>query len=301
MFSHINWITLRVTYEAQGRGKLPPYLGSTIRGLIGHSLRKMVCSTPNVKCFTCKLASNCAYANYFVSPRNAAGSVNPFVLLPVTSHKTLWEKGDLCEFEMTLFGKFSQEISLIMQIFKQVEQFGWGAVKMPFKLLKITNPTNGQMVWYNDELYLKNAMAQPITVTENETSMVFMSFPTPLRLEKSKKLIERPSFEQIIQAIARRLALLSHAYEDFQMKWAYEEMLEEARKVKIVDDGWEKNTFRRFSMNQKNKELVKDTLTGWVCYEGNLTPFTPLLEAGKLIHIGRNSTHGFGSYTLDYR
>lgn len=299
MFSHLNSITLRVTYEAQGKGSLPPYLGSTIRGLIGHSLRGMVCPTPKVKCFTCELAPDCAYANYFVSPRNAAGSVNPFVLLPVTSHKTLWEKGDVCEFEITLFGKSSKEISLMAQMFRQVGHLGWGSARIPFKLLKITN--EDKLVWYNDELYLKNAMPQPLMVTERETSMVFMHFSTPLRLEKSKALIEKPSFENIIQAIARRIGLLSHAYEDFQMEWNYEAMLAEARKVKIVDCKWEKNTFRRYSMNQRNRELVKDTMTGWVCYEGDLTPFTPLLEAGKLIHIGRNSTHGFGYYTIGYK
>ena len=301
MFSHMNRVTLRVTYEAQGDGKLPPYLGSTIRGLIGHSLRRMVCFTPKVKCFTCELAESCAYANYFASPGNRAGSVNPFVLLPVTSHRTLWRKGDLCEFEITLFGKASREISLIVQMFKQVERFGWGAVRMPFKLLKIANSMNGKIVWYNDELYLNNAMSQPITVIGNEATMVFMNFPTPLRLEKSKKLIEKPSFENMIQAIARRAALLSHAYEEIQMEWDYDDMLKEARKVKIVDAYWEKNSFRRFSMNQKNREMVKDTLTGWVCFEGELTPFTPLLEVGKLIHIGRNATHGFGAYTSEYR
>lgn len=297
----MNYIKLRVTYEAQGKGNLPPYLGSTIRGLIGHSLRGMVCPTPKVKCFTCELAPNCAYANYFVSPKNAAGSVNPFVLLPVTSHKTIWEKGDLCEFEITLFGNASREISLMTQVFRQIDHLGWGSARIPFKLLKIVNPNNKNLVWLNDTLYLKNAISQPIFVQERETSLVYLNFSTPLRLEKSKILIEKPSFENIIQAIARRLGLLSHAYEESQMEWDYEAMLAEAKKVKIVDARWRKNTFRRYSMNQRNKELVKDTMTGWACYEGDLTPFTTLLEAGKLIHIGRNATHGFGYYTIDYK
>ncbi|MEI3611538.1 CRISPR system precrRNA processing endoribonuclease RAMP protein Cas6 [Pseudogracilibacillus sp. SO30301A] len=300
MFPYMKWITLRITFVAQDAGLLPPYLGSTVRGLIGHSFRQMVCSTPNVKCYNCSLATTCEYANYFVSPKNAAGSVNPFVLHVLTKDKTTWQKGDICEFDLTLLGVASEETSLIVQVLQQMEHLGWGAARIPFKLLKIIDSTTNQLIWCENKLWLKNAKPKQLICHDRETTFVFMQFPDPLRLQKSKRLITAPTFEDIIRAVTRRIALLSHAYAGYNLEWDDEDMLLEARKVRAVNQCWKQAKFKRFSMNQKNQSLEMDTITGSVCYQGNITPFTPLLEAGKLLHIGRNPTHGFGYYTIDY-
>ncbi|WP_042473187.1 CRISPR system precrRNA processing endoribonuclease RAMP protein Cas6 [Bacillus ndiopicus] len=300
MFSFMSWTTLRVTFEAQNSGKLPPYLGSTVRGILGHSLRKMVCPTPNVKCFTCLLAEDCAYAKHFVSPQNPAGSINPFVLHVLTTGKTNWQIGDICEFEITLFGDANKRMELIVEMIRRMEQFGWGAERIPFKLLKISDATNHKLVWYDNKKWLQNAIRHPLHCTEQQASHAFMQFAVPLRLQKSKRLITEPSFEDIIRAVTRRISLLSHAYAGHQLEWDNEAMLTEARGVKTSKAKWQVDEFKRYSMNQKNNELLLETITGWACYEGDITPFTPLLQAGQLLHIGRNPTHGFGRYTIDY-
>lgn len=300
MFTYMNWLTLRVTFEAQRNGNLPVYLGSTVRGVLGHSLRKMVCPTPKLKCAKCVLAEDCAFTKYFASWKNPAGSVNPFVLHVLTMGKTHWQKGDICEFDITLFGAVNQRIDLIIEMIRRVEQFGWGSERIPFQLLKITNLTTQKLVWCNNKKWLKNATSKPLDCQEQQASYVFMQFDVPLRLEKSHQLITEPSFEDIIRATTRRISLLSHAYASHQLEWDEEAMLAVAREVKTSKAKWQRNEFRRYSMNQKNNELKVDNITGWACYEGDITPFTPLLEAGQLLHIGRNATHGFGRYTIDY-
>lgn len=301
MFSHIKWVTLRATFMAQRDGQLPPYLGSTVRGLLGHSLRKMVCPTPKVKCFTCELAATCDYANYFVSPKNAAGSVNPFVLHVRTKGKTTWQKGDICEFDITLLGDTARSgVMLMTQAIQQIENLGWGAARIPFQLIKIADATTNRIIWCENHLWLKNVQLHDLHCEEKSTSFVFLHFPAPLRLQKSKKLLTAPSFEDIIRAITRRVSLISHAYAGYKLDWDNEAMLSEARKVSVINSDWEQTTFKRYSMNQKNNTLEVDTITGWVCYEGDITPFTPILEAGRLLHIGRNPTHGFGYYTINY-
>lgn len=93
---------------------------------------------------------------------------------------------------------------------------------------------------------------------------------------------------------------MSHAYTGHHLAWDHEAMLAAAREVKTNKAKWQTDAFRRYSMNQTNNELILETITGWACYEGDITPFTPLLQAGQLLHIGRNPTHGFGQYTIDY-
>ncbi|WP_107841097.1 CRISPR system precrRNA processing endoribonuclease RAMP protein Cas6 [Metasolibacillus meyeri] len=300
MFTYMTWVTLRATFEARKSGNLPPYLGSTVRGLLGHSLRRMVCLTPKVRCSTCALAEDCAFTKYFTSPGNPAGSVNPFVLHVLTTGKTNWQTGDICEFEITLFGQASQRMELIVEMLRRIEQFGWGSERIPFTLLKITNPSTQKLVYYNKKKWIENAVRHPLDCMEQQASHAFIQFAVPLRLEKSKQLITEPSFEDIIRATTRRISLLSHAYAGHQLEWDEEEMLAEAREIKTNKAQWQADEFRRYSMNQKNNELKMETITGWACYEGDITPFTPLLQAGQILHIGRNPTHGFGRYTIDY-
>lgn len=298
MLSHIKKITLRVEYTAQGNGSLPPYLGSTIRGLLGHSLRSIVCETPRVKCHACQLAVNCDYANYFMSPKNEAGSVNRMILHIKPESRLNWRIGDICTFDITVIA--SKPVPLLVQMFENIKNFGWGAERIPFILNKITNVETSKLVWFNSKIWFENLMPAPLEVKTESAAGVLLEFTAPLRLEKSKKLIEQPQFEHIIHSITRRLGLLSHAYTGHKMEWDYEAMLEEARKVKLVDCHWKKDEFTRYSMNQKNEKLTMPVMSGWAMYEGNITPFTPILDAGRTIHIGRNSTHGFGAFTINY-
>jgi len=39
-------------------------------------------------------------------------------------------------------------------------------------------------------------------------------------------------------------------------------------------------------------------VVGQVEYEGEIGKFIPLIEVGKYIHIGKNTTFGFGQYTF---
>lgn len=298
MFTHIQKVTLSLSFIAQAKGRLPAYLGSTLRGLIGHSLRKMVCATPKVKCHVCPVASNCDYANYFMSPKNAAGSVNRMILTPITGNQTEWRKGDACYFDVTLLS--DAPVPLFIQVFENMNHLGWGAARLPFKLQKIINKDTGRLVWFNHQTWYENILPQPLTVSTQQASSVLLTFTAPLRLEQSKVLIENPEFYQIIQAIARRLELLSKAYTTSDVTWDYASMLAAAKAVKLVDCEWQPTSFTRYSMNQKNQALTMEVLTGWGQYEGDITPFTPLLEAGSLLHIGRNATHGFGSYHINY-
>lgn len=286
MFEHMNSITLQATFVAKESGNLPPYLGSTIRGIFGHTLHRMVDLQ--------------TYKKYFSDTKTSAGSVKPFVIYVSTQDKTSWHKGDQCVFDLTYFGINVEGISLIIHAIQQMNYTGWGAQRISFELLKITNPVTQKLVWRENQLWLKNASPQPLICNQVDTSFVYMDFVTPLRLEKSHELIEEPSFADIIRALARRMSLISQAYTKHQMEWNLEKMLAEAEKVQMVDYNWQRDKFRRYSMNQKDNELRMDNIIGSVSFKGEITPFTPLLEAGKCLHIGRDSTHEFGYYTVDY-
>ena len=69
---------------------LPPFLGSTLRGAFGHSLKQAVCVMPHRDCTRCMVADRCIYPYLFETPspegipqlRGQQQAPHPFILSP---------------------------------------------------------------------------------------------------------------------------------------------------------------------------------------------------------------------------
>lgn len=299
MFEHMETLTLRAIFSAEGKGNLPPYLGSTLRGLLGHCIRDFVCSYPTVKCHLCHVSADCAYAQNFCSPGNEAGAVNPFVIHSLTRDKSSWAKMDECQFDITLIGEASRHVGLFIDALQEMERKGWGAARLPFKLQQIIDPERQTLIWNAGKLWMRNCQPRPLVCEQRRAGSVVIRFDSPVRVLVSRTLRQSLSFSDLIQSLSRRLALLSHAYTDHRLEWDEESMLAEAATIQTTAQMWQPVDFERYSMT-RNGKLALPAITGWARYEGDLTPFTPLLEAGKKLHIGKNATIGFGHYQVSY-
>lgn len=301
MFEHLQTLTLLVVYEAQAEGQLPPYLGSTIRGVIGHRLREKVCQFPGVKCHQCTIAMKCSYALHFCSPGNEGGAVNPYVIRPLVRDKVQWQEGERLMFEITLIGRTAEQAAFFIEALQADKLLRWGAVRMPFRLVQIIDPHSGSLIWNNGEAWLHHCRPEPLSVEERPARNAMLRFDSPLRLLVGRQLRLSLSFADLIQSLSRRLALLSQAYTGYKVEWNEALMLEAATEVRIVANQWRKVDFQRYSMNRPyGDKLDLPAIEGWVRYEGDLTPFTPLLAAGERLHVGKNATIGFGQYRVSY-
>lgn len=299
MFGHIKTLTLRAIYEAQGKGSLPPYLGSTIRGVIGHRLREFACHYPDMKCHLCHLAKECSYALHFCSPGNDAGAVNPYVIRPLVRDKLHWQTGDSLPFDITLIGYTADQAGLFIDALQDDKSQGWGAGRMPFRLQQIIDPLRQTLIWNDGKAWLRNCRPEPLQLGERRAHAAIVRFDSPVRLLVSQQLRRAISFADLIQSLSRRLALLSHAYTGHRLQWDEEALLEEAGKIRTAAQQWREVDFKRYSINRTNK-LALPGIEGWARYEGDLTPFTPILAAGERLHIGKNATIGFGHYSVSY-
>ncbi|WP_379165644.1 CRISPR system precrRNA processing endoribonuclease RAMP protein Cas6 [Paenibacillus roseus] len=295
----MNTITLRATFAATGKGRLPPYLGSTIRGVLGHCIRSFVCPHPEVKCHLCTISADCAYAQNFCSPGNEAGAVNPYVLRALTRDKADWNPMDTCQFDITLIGKSSEQAGLFIDALQEMQSRGWGASRLPFELQQITNPVQNTLIWNSGKLWMRNCQPRPMSFPERRGRSAVIRFESPVRILVSRQLRHQLSFADLIQSLSRRIALLSHAYTGYQLQWDEEAMMADARRIQAVAESWRPVDFSRYSMTRGGK-LDLPAIIGWARYEGDLTPFSQLLAAGELLHVGKNATIGFGNYQVSY-
>jgi len=76
-----------------GEAILPPYKGSTLRGIFGHALKKVVCALQKQDCSECLLADHCLYTTVFEISAKApteqgrkriAQPPHPYVIEPPT-------------------------------------------------------------------------------------------------------------------------------------------------------------------------------------------------------------------------
>ncbi|MBE1555406.1 CRISPR system precrRNA processing endoribonuclease RAMP protein Cas6 [Sporosarcina limicola] len=296
---HMEILTLRVFFNAKEAGHLPAYLGSTLRGILGHCMRDLVCTQPGVQCHLCQVSHDCGYANSFNSPGNVGGAVNPFVLYVPVRDKKIWKFGDTCVFDITIIGDATRSAGFYLDGLLAMGERGWGANRLRFSIVQITNPLHNTLIWSGGKTWLRNLHSSPLIAEERTASSVLIRFDTPTRILVKHKLQRKLTFENIVQSLIRRIGLLSHAYTGHIIPWDEDALLEKARSVRTVEENWRFVDFERYSMTYDRK-LALPAIEGWARYEGDITPFTSLLAAGIKLHIGKNATHGFGHYEVFY-
>lgn len=300
MFEYIKIITLRATFVCREEGVLPAYLGSTVRGILGHCIRDFYCHFENRNCYRCEERGSCLYVQYFSNTGGEAGAVNPYTLFVHEQGKERWAVGDTCVFDLTLFGKAAEQAGVYLDAIQAAEHKGWGSARLKFCLAQVINPESGKLIFAGGKNWFRNLTPRPLSVGRRNAEYASLFFDTPLRIISSGCLFETLPFEVLIQSLIRRISLITAKYTESNPEWDEEELLLQARKVRVVDEYWREVPFTRYSMNQRDRKLALTSNMGWVLYEGNLSQFVPILEAGKCLRLGKGATIGFGHYEISY-
>lgn len=298
MFEFMDLITLQAVFAAKGEGHLPEYLGSTVRGILGHCFRDFVCHTPELKCLDCEKKKECSYVKNFSNTGGKGGAINPFVLYVHTEGKTEWKRGDECKFDLTLFGYAAKQPHIYLDALQRMEQKGWGVEQIPFALQRICDYETCQLIQLDKQYYFRNLNTHRMSIRKRDIKSVLVVFDTPVRIVSGDGLFQSLPFSVFMQFLVRRFALVTEVCTEYEVEWNEDTILQDAEKIRLADQKWETVDFKRYSMNQKGNVLELQGRKGRVLYEGDLTGFVPLLEAGRYLHVGKNSTIGFGHYEL---
>jgi hypothetical protein len=125
-----------------------------------------------------------------------------------------------------------------------------------------------------------------------EVRRLTLRLRTPLRLVVEGQLVQRLSFDALLRRVCRRLTDLARAYAgvdgiDFRA------VLEQAPAVQVAEDRTKWVELESKSTRQ-GRALPIGGLVGSITYEGDLTPFLPLLLWAELVSVGKDVTKGNG-------
>ena len=126
---------------------------------------------------------------------------------------------------------------------------------------------------------------------------ITLSFITPTRMRLKGRVIEDPSFSQLISSLSLRLSMLAETFADAPLSYDYKSMIERARDVTTHDSTLRLMALDRYSNRRGKLEL--DGFMGDVTFAGPaIYELLPLLVAGEFLHVGSGTAFGLGRYVI---
>lgn len=296
---------------------LPPNPGSTLRGGLGHALRKMVCYRQRAECRHCPLSKDCVYGYLFrTAPPDDADVLStltavarPFVIQPPMAHKTDYAPGDPFTFHLTLVGRALDYLSYIVVAFQELGRAGLGRDRGRFHPAQVeaVHPLNGAAETVFDIKQSDRIRTQALTVDGAAlgaqaqtlpTHRLTVRFLTPTRLKHDGALVwEGPPFHVLIRRLLDRVSSLAYFHCGEQWEIDFPGWIERAKAVQIADATTTWQDWSRYSGRQKSR-IKMGGLVGKVTYAGDLAPYRALLALGSLIHVGKGAVMGNGQLAV---
>ncbi|MFA7288116.1 MAG: CRISPR system precrRNA processing endoribonuclease RAMP protein Cas6 [Melioribacteraceae bacterium] len=311
---YITYSQFNFTIEFLEYAKLPPYKGSMFRGAFGWAFRKAVCVTKEKSCEGCDLHQMCAYFLVFETeiPKNNLWFLkgvkklsHPFTLHPPLEQRREYNKGDILNVGLTLYGNFIPLLPHFIKTFAAMGNDGIGVDRRKYKLIKVTNSIDSDhslILFDNTSSPIKkNFIIKSIDMTsdENNVSGITLEFITPARFQKAGKVLTHASsinFELIYNALLRRYFTISRLYcngndDDYPSPI-------DVSGINIKSNNLYFHEMERYSSRQ-NKKVELGGFMGSISFSGDLAPFISLLKAGEKISIGKNTVFGLGKYKME--
>ena len=285
---------------------LPPFKGSTFRGVFGWALKEVTCALKRQECPTCLLRRQCVYTRVFepppeAQPPGAPPPPHPFVIEPPLDARTQLAAGDHFDFTLLLFGPATRYLPYFVYAFQEMGKRGIGRKlngrRARFRLFTVSSPAAGRVYSQEDhtlisggseELHLE--VPDPGAPPVGELTLTLL---TPLRLKFQNHLQAELPFHVLVRACLRRVSLLFTWFGEGEPRLDYKGLIARAQEVEVVRSSLHWFDWPRYSQRQEQAMLLGG-LVGAITYQGNLGEYLPFLHFAEKVHLGKNTTFGLG-------
>jgi hypothetical protein len=292
---------------------LPPYKGSTFRGVFGIALKKVVCALRKQDCKDCLLREKCVYSFVFETPvirdeghKRIAAPPHPYVIEPPDNDRIHFQKEEPFDFALILFGRANEFLPYFIYAFEQMGELGIGkkidGKRAGFSLRRVTS--DDEIIYSGETRSISagnfvNALLIEDCVRYDlaPVSRVDISLKTPLRLKFQNRLEVNIPFHVLTRAMLRRASSLHNYYGNEDPPFDYRGIVDRAKTVEIADSSLRWFDWERYS-NKQDQSMFMGGILGEVSYSGDLTEFLPLLRFCEKVHIGKQTSFGLGKIEI---
>lgn len=317
----ITYQKFKFIMEAVDEIHLPYYKGSAFRGGFGNVFRKIACTLKRQSCLECPLKLRCIYAYVFETfPTESAQIMNmnkyekiphPFVIEPPeTGSNKVYPPGERFDFYLILIGKAVEHLPYFIYTFYELGKTGIGKGRGRYRIAEIIKCKKQDRNWIEEisifsdsKKMLKQTESDKIFIPEDYSpsgskNTLSLHFITPVRIKYKRDLVVRPEFHIIIRNLLRRLLFLYYFHcEEKTPQWNHKEIINLAESVVIKSSNLKWFDWERYSSRQ-DVRMKLGGLLGEITYYGDIEPFIPLIQAGEILHVGKNTSFGLGKYFI---
>jgi len=283
---------------------LPKDKVSAIRGGMGDMLIQANC-IGNCQCDECNFVSECIvqkiiYSQYERKPAFVTVGESVGYVLECENYERNFRKGDKLKFNLLLFGKTIMYFHQFLEAFEALGKAGLGSEHSKFEIKAITNSLN-KAIYIDKQCDMSQYQVLKISdyVSYRQKQLEHwkienkLVFKTPLTLKYRGEFLQEYQMEPILTAISRRIFMLD-CYEGIDNDYYQKEEF----KIPVIK--YQEHflvSVKRYSQRKKESMIFKG-IKGHCSVEEWYPEIMPLLLAGELIHIGKNTSFGFGRYRI---
>jgi len=317
--------------EVSERLRISPFFENTLRGLIGAQIHKLCCNKTLEKCDSCSDRHSCLYSYLYNTPAKInSQNLSKYNALPhpyiffFPRNRLIFEKGDKIIFYLTLFGKALNYLSYYVHAVSNACKAGIGRNRVP---LVLSNVEAVYSEGFSEKIYsveapflnsfkrqsldiessIANILLDDCEISNNKeksdadaragVSNIKLSFDTVFRVKENEKLISEIEFSTIIKSLLRRFSNIAYFHCGNETEIDFKKIIEKAKKVSILKKDINWFEYDRYSSRQ-NAKMKLGGIIGEITFKA-AGAWAELLKIGKIIHIGKNTSFGFGKYDIE--
>ena len=299
----IRYIKLHFTLRMTEDTVMPRYKASAIRGGMGEMMLRANCIRDR-DCEKCDFESECIvrrvmYSKMEIQPKFMSSGDSVGYVTECEDYREEFTVGDEWKFNLILFGKNIVYFSQYMSALYALGMNGIGKERSRFEIVSVTNTKGRELLRGNDIAmaeYKVETISDYITFRkkqmDREPFCGEIKFKTPLTLKYRGELLREIAIEPVFEAARRRVYMLD-CFEGIENNMMQEEveypavLAEEHRGVSV----------RRYSTHSDSAMNLQG-IEGMMKVEGMADELLETLLAGELVHIGKNTSFGFGRYRI---
>ena len=302
----IRYTKLTFTIEFTEDTMLPKQKVSAIRGGIGEMLLRANCVRRR-ECEGCDFADECIvqrimYSKYEKKPSFVTTGESVGYVLECDNYKEEFYQGEQLSFRLILFGKNIVYFNQYLQAISMLGASGLGKHQAHFIIAAVKNQY-WQDILVNNSINMGNYQISTVgeyvnyrmrqLQKENSHYAGMVVFRTPFTVKYQGEFIRDLQMEPIIASIRRRLYMLD-CFEGIEAEIFWDETPETAVTVRQQS---RLEGVNRYS-NRRDSAMTLRGIKGKVWFEGADLETMKLLFAGEVLHVGKNSSFGFGEYQV---
>ncbi len=227
--------------------------------------------------------------------RRYSEAPHPFIFDPDPDCPVRVHAGSTATHGLVVVGEAVRHLPYLLVALRELGKGGLGGDRVPYRMDRVFTEDGTDVLEYPRQSFFTAVRPTLLEVMPGRSrwGRFRVDLATPTRLMIDGRLSRRPSFFDVIEALARRVFLLScfHCQGSSEPQW--DPFLDVARCVKCLHSDLRWMDAERFSTRQKRRVPLGGVVGSMTC-EGDFGLLENLLRAGEYVHVGKNATFGLG-------